>query len=350
LSLPLKDVSRGKILERTAAALGFGFDLEIIGGAKPLYWYFIIRAASRGAAFVFSRDRRRLVFQVPLLMAFAWAGVSGLVLAGILMALGGVLAPLLKEFFPVRAYGSVGERLRPWKLCILFAFLALLFYGLVCFAWGLPVLPAVTGLVLFLCIEVLSIFWERRRRVNAGHIWFMPLSILPGRQALPPFSKAAGVFAAGALLAMALPFFMPALVPPGNGAAENYLTYIPSIDEYRRHMEFQVSFSFMPLGSRDGTDEYRHYLLGDDGLIIEGGGEWETPAGDFPPFPLEKLFLFLLDYNNGVVQDTSQGLNLKDMVLVALLIALCVPGGFHAGTGIGKKKKPTLLRDRRIAA
>jgi hypothetical protein len=188
----------------------------------------------------------------------------------------------------------------------------------------------------------------------------VPLRILPGFHALPPYKDAAAVFAAGALLAAVLPLFLPAFALPKTGAAASYLRYLPSVEEYGRHMGFQASFSFMPLGRDTEKGEYRHYVLGDDGLVAGGNGA--EPQGaispgeaslEFPPFPLEKLALFLLDYNNSV--DTGSARDsvsqLKDMVSVVLLmIIIWIPNWFRPGREGGKKKKAALPRDRRIAA
>lgn len=369
--IPLKDSSNRQRMERTAAAAlgdlpGSGpFSLEILGTAKPVYWYFIIMAAVLAAAVALSGDRRRLVFQIPLLAAFAWSGAAGFVLAGTLTALRNLLGPPLKEFFPVRSYGSLGERLKPWKACLIFALFFPVFFAALCLVADVPPVPAAAGFLLFLPVEILTVADDAGRQKKAGHIRFIPVRILPGSYGLPPYKGAAAAFAAGAGFAVLFPLMLPAFALPRKDAAGEYLRYLPSAEDYREHMEFEASFSFTPLGSAAGKAEYRHYFLGDDGLIAGSAEQSGTIAGEFPPFPLEKLSLFLLNYYQddftdapgGAVQNIGRGFQFfqlkditKDIILVALMIIICIPNNFHAGTGNGKRKKTALLRLRRIAA
>jgi hypothetical protein len=128
--------------------------------------------------------------------------------------------------------------------------------------------------------------------------------------------------------------------------------YILSREEYEEHMAFETSFSFMSLGTENAGNSYQEgyfrYRLGDDGLI-DGLKEQSYLAGEsIPPFPLEKLMDFLLEYNNnpGGVPPAQ----LKDWIFLVLILTICVPGRLGTGSGYGKKKKTAFLRDRQIAA
>jgi hypothetical protein len=358
--VPLENTAyRGKIERAFAVVLeGVPFDLDILGNPRPFFRYFLICASAVLGAFCLSREKRRFIPQLPVLLAFGWCGVTGITLAGILVGLRGVVREALKEFFPLRLYGALGERLKPYRSCFILAGLFIFLFGFLCRLGEAPALPAAAGLLCFLLLDFAALGVQRRRWKHAPHIRFFPVPLLPAPVKIPGFRLPVAAFAAGAALAI----FIPSLFSFGeknsgfilgrktSAAADS--RYILSQEDYERHMAFEASFSFTPLGvEKSGNspqEEYVRYHLSDDGLI---GGYGEQPylAGrDIPPFPLERLMEFLVQYNNN--SGGASPVQLKDWISVTLILIICVPGRLRAGSSNGKKKKTAFLRTRRIAA
>jgi hypothetical protein len=188
-------------------------------------------------------------------------------------------------------------------------------------------------------------------RKNAAHILFTPLRIFPGPAAPPGFQPCAAGFAITAFLVLAARFFFPFFPYPDDRGGHTYSGYLLSPADYEQHLAFQASFSYTPLrknGERAGNEGYFHYTLGEDGLISRTDKQGVPDESVVPPFPLEKLMEFLIQYT------TSTGdrppVQVKDWILLMVLVLSCFPNSFRLTGRNGKKKKIALLRERRIAA
>lgn len=351
--IPLKDTGNpGKIEKNAAAALGdIPFYLDIPRNTDPIGMYVLAAAVSSLAALFLSREKARFALQIPVLLAFAWAGTGGIILAGILTGLGELLREPLGEFFPFRAYGTIGDKFKTfranWILAVFYTFL----FFLLCIPAGIPRVPAAAGFVCFLAQGILFPGIQKMERKNAAHILFTPLRIFPGPAAPPGFQPCAAVFAAAAFLVLSARFFFPSFPYPEGKGRGAYSGYLLSFEDYEQHLAFQASFSYIPLrknGEKAGNEGYFRYTLGEDGLI-SGTDKQSVPDGSvIPPFPLEKLMEFLVQYTTGT-GDTPP-VQEKDWILLILLVLSCFPNRFRLGGRNGKKKKAALLRERRIAA
>jgi hypothetical protein len=94
---------------------------------------------------------------------------------------------------------------------------------------------------------------------------------------------------------------------------------------YRKHVEFQRTFSLMPLGATPfpASQSYLRYSLAEDGLI-DGGSSVETGAfSEIPPFPLEGLIDFLTNYtytDSGFVPPYG-----GEFICLLIVLGLCIP-------------------------
>jgi hypothetical protein len=139
-------------------------------------------------------------------------------------------------------------------------------------------------------------------------------------------------------------------------------------EEYYRHIAYQSSFSYRPLGLEHEyvaggqaikQEEYLRYYLGEDGLIsgsteyFEGG----VAFPDFPAFPLEKLMGFLVQYYQGDIPEgfaeptgTSSG-RFWEWIPAAVIVLFCVADMIKPGI-LEKlyKRKFSIFGDKRITA
>jgi hypothetical protein len=162
--------------------------------------------------------------------------------------------------------------------------------------------------------------------------------MLPGRVKTVPLFPLGAVFAPAVLLSLLAPLFFSSLSYPREAPPVSDPGFLISPADYEEHLAFERGFSRRPLGSGSRAGGYFRYYLGDDGLIA---GETEEPFGEeeeIPPFPLENLMEFLLQYNNKAGETApAQG---KEPVLALLFLAAWIPAFFL------KSKKPSYFYGR----
>ena|GEM_PF-1466012 len=371
------------------------YNLEFLARDRPFFPYFAFLAIASLAALCFSRSRRLFVFQVPVLLAFGWAASSGFLLAAILAGIWELLREPLGELSAAslrqdkrngpRLFNYAGsdlknirERLRPFQinliLVVVFTLFFLIFSALVEFSFFL----SVAGFLTFFLVRYLAQRSETERAQKRRHILFTPVPLLPLRLrtfSLFPFLLP---FALGAMLVMLAPLLPPLALPvlrPFSSGLQNLPAFSPSspinvifdpqyfvsTEEYQSHISFQRSFSLRPLdepmdpaGEAIYHEGFLRYYLGEDGLIA-GGSEigWpraeRSPAYEGPPFPLEKLMEFLINYDRpGVSVGPYSLLNFKEWISILMIFAVCMLDFFRPRVRYGKKLPG--IRDERIAA
>ncbi|GHU65761.1 hypothetical protein FACS189447_05290 [Spirochaetia bacterium] len=351
--VPLEDTGNQRSLEKTfSRVLGdIPFSLEILGNPRPLLIYFVMMGAACIAALFLSREKWLFVLNIPVFLAFSWAGVPGLILAGVLAGLRGLLREALGELFSVRSYGTLKERLLPYRINFFAAFFFLIFFGILIRINALPLIPSLAGPGSLFVLGLIARSDQKRRRSNAPHIRFMPVPIILKSAKLPVFQPSMMAFEAAAIIALAFPIFYSGPYSgsaKGEGVGDFSNLVLP--EDYAEHMAFQTAFSLLPL-DRKGGGEYFRYSLGEDGLIANTEAALpinQIATQEIPPYPLEKLTDFLLYSENKVIP--APGTQLKDWISVFLIMIVSFPIRFSKENQEGKKKKPDLLRDRRIAA
>jgi len=141
--------------------------------------------------------------------------------------------------------------------------------------------------------------------------------------------------------------------------------YLVSADDYFRHVSFQSSFSYRSLDMNFdlnvprpdamevlAAEDYLRYYLGEDGLI-EGGIQYSAvQEKEFPPFPLEKLMEFLVNYNKPAGNDFGNVKKeiSKEWISTAIVLAFCMLDFLRPGVRGKKIKKAPVFGDKRIAA
>jgi hypothetical protein len=150
--------------------------------------------------------------------------------------------------------------------------------------------------------------------------------MLPGRVKTVPLFPVAAVFGPAVLLSLLAPRFFPSLSYPKEAPAVSDPRFLISPADYEAHIAFQRAFSRRPLGSDSPEDGYFKYYLGEDGLIAGVEHERHEGGEETPPFPLENLMEFLLQYNNRAAKAVPvQG---KEWISAVLFAAALVPAFF----------------------
>ncbi|MDR0472085.1 MAG: hypothetical protein LBH43_00175 [Treponema sp.] len=362
--LPIAN-SRYKNLEHALDNLSY--ELTLLGNRKNHIPDLVIGAASLFTAFILGREKRRFAFQLPLLLAFVWpgsyGGPSGLVLAGILTGIRGILRDLWAEFF-LRSKPGLNlslERLKPYRLHFIFAFFLAVFYGLICAFGTIPILPAVSGFFLFFLLEFFVLKAERDRmpRIRFAAVW-----MLPQKAKVPSFRQPMIPFAAASLAFFLVPFFSPGISSVKGEVVFAIDDYVSPAD-YEKHLAFQLSFSQTPLAYGGGP--ILDYYIDEDGLIAAGPGyssagylsngyssglySTQGPFSDgiekTPPFPLENFRDFLVEYTEGVKKVPVIPI---EWISVVLLTLICLSGIYRYWNEYSGKKKEAFIFDRRAAA
>ena len=337
-----------QIERRLAAAMGtIPFSLDILGSSRPMLLWFIFQLLALIIALAISRDRIRFTLQIPIILAFAWEGLPGLAMAGILAGLWELLREPLDELLTPKPYGSFKERLGPYRFSFFWAiFFVLLFFTLF-IIWNIHPIPVFFGFFSFFLLEFLS--FKKTKRKKSRNLYFSPVLIITSPKRPYAFRFPILVFALCSLSALLFFLFFPWFSPELIGNSPVNIDNFPLASEYEEYMAFQASFSLVPLFPNQGEHlyaEYLQYILGEDGLIAETA--LSLSAWEIPPFPLEKLTCFLLDYNNKTL-DAPQPIILKDWIIVSLILIFCIPFTQKAKKRHSKNKTP-LIRDPRIAA
>jgi hypothetical protein len=409
--LHLDDISRSsvaKLEQQLIPILGdIPFSFTVLGtGAqrRPVFRYFILLAVACTGVLLLSRSRRLFVFVLPVLLAFGWSGFSSLVLTAILIGIWEMLREPLRELFAVRYYkrgwwypdyagpglSGLFERLRPFRINCLFAFIFLGFFVVFSNADSYSPIPIIAGLLCFFFLYFLSLcaeaIWVQKNR----HIQFTPVLLFPLR--VKTFSLFPLLFSFGivSVLALFLPLSSPDFYPSLQRELIVDSRYFISSEEYYRHIVFQSTFSFRPLDQdwdiyaavgdlTRGTfnqEGFLRYYLGEDGLIAGSTsyvpGEFlvenlrsKAPQADYMPFPLEKLMDFLIHYDmiGEVVNEPSNvslfdSLKTREWFSVVFILLICMLNLLKPGMGpriqslvrVKAKKELPVLRDKRIAA
>jgi hypothetical protein len=281
---------------------------------------------------------------VPIILSFAWGELSGLLLSCTLIGLWELLREPLQELFSHKPYGSVLHRLKPYKFYFLWAFLLIILYWFIILMGTIHPVPAWVGFFCFAIIEIVS--FAEVKKTSQKRSLFAPIIILPVvKKRVFCFSMAA--FACAVLAAVVFRIFSPGSFFQADNKRADYTLYLPTASEYEAHMAYQSSFSYLPLGININAGEYVSYHLGEDGLIAGTGKAGIIAGWEIPPFPLEKLTEFLLDYSNRPEGSSPVS---KELISMVLILLACIPLRQKAGDGRSKTIKDSVVRYKRIAA
>ena len=360
-----------KLKKQLAPLLGdLRFSLALLGQKRnPLLHLALLAAACAGVLYL-SRSRRLFIFGLPVLLAFYRIGFSSFVLAAIMTGIWELLREPLGELSAVRyharpfdyvgsGFNGLLKRLKPFRLNLFLILVFAVFFVLVSIVAALPPFPLAAGCLSFFFLYKLALWTEARRIRENRHIPFTPVLMLPLRVRTFSLVPLLLPFAAVSLLAL----FLSMLFPAFSGSIEKDQVIDPasfvSLEDYERHVGFQNSFSYRPVGQEPGMgmykdDEYLRYYLGEDGLIAGSTDDSAKGEGDIPPFPLEKLMDFLVNYyKSGAERDPLPGtslINIKEWISVLILFSCCLLDLLQGGLRGNRRKKLPVFDDRRIAA
>ena len=402
--IPLEDTffsGTAKLKKQVASLLGdIPFTLTILEQKRPIFRYLALLAAALAFSLYLSRSPRFFVFEFPVLLAFSPGGSFGFVLAAILCGIWELLREPLGELLAARRYdrgaiiyagpGFAGlrERLRPFRMNCFLSLLFFVFFIAVSVAGSFSPFPLIGACLSFFLLYFLAFRVEAERIQKSRHIPFVPVPLLPFRARTFFLFPLLLPFVAASALVLFLPRAFPeiSLLRGKDPLVEPQ--YLVSSGDYYRHIAFQQSFSYRTLdqdlkelrGPGSGAlnqEGYLQYYLGDDGLIggsmaYAGGGvprvvvpQGVVPGNAVPPFPLEKLMEFLLNYGRvGAAGDSKKtsdtvshifavsGISYvpKEWISVAIVFAVSVLNFLRPGVRSRKKKKVPVFRDKRIAA
>ena len=401
--LPLKSLSgirMAALKKQLSSLLGeTPFTLGILGRNIPVLWYFALLAAACVFVLYFSPSRRLFVFELPVLLAFGWGGASAFFLGAVLSGIWELLREPMGEISASRRYGrlpiyagagfrGLWERLKPFRLNCFLVLLFLVFLVLFSFFGDLSPLPLVVGCVCFFLLYFLAFRIEAERIRKNRHILFTPVPLFPFKVRTFSLFPVLLPFGAGAALAVFLPAFLPAFSSTrGQDPALVDTRYLVSAEDYYRHVNFERSFSYRSLNENQDLsflqvpdegaferEEYLRYNLGADGLIGKGesyppedreelvpaeGPRTEGRWTGGPPFPLEKLMNFLVNYSkpagsgSGDIrepQNAAAAVKSWELIGVVIIFAACILDLLPPGIRGKKMKKVPIFRDKRIAA
>jgi hypothetical protein len=319
-----------------------------MGQRRSFFWYFALLGVACVFALLFSPNKRLFVFQLPLLLAFGWSGSSAFVLAAVLAGIWELLREPMGELSADRRYERPGyaggglkgllERLKPFRVnCLLILFFAA-FFAIFSLAAGLSPIPAAAVLLSFGLLYFLAFRAESERIRKSRHVPFTPVPLLPFKVKTFSLFPLLLPFGAASALALFLSIALPNAAPSREEQAP--VDFLVSSDDYYRHLDFQRTFSYRPLGQQAlNQDSFLRYYLGEDGLIA---GSTNPSIGSWmaAPFPLEKLMDFLLNYSNapgrGFGVSWASLSILKELIAVAIIFAALIldllPSAIRPGT------------------
>jgi len=363
----------GKLKKQLAHLFGaMQFSLSLLGKEGYSFPGFVLLAAACAGALFFSRSRRLFIFQLPVLLAFHGIGFSSFILAALFTGIWELLREPLRELSAVRYhnrpfdYAGKGingmlNRLMPYSLNLILVLVFIVLLALICIGAELPPVPLAPACLSFILVHKLAFWTEAWRMRNNRHAPFTPVLILPLRVRTFSLFPLLLPFGAVYILALLLPLFPPGFKNSGEGNTLIDPGSFISLEDYGRHINFQNSFSYRPVGRTPGLgllgeEEYLRYYLGEDGLI---GGSTDNSGVEeinIPSFPLEKLMYFLVDYykpGTGGVRNPLPGsslLNIKEWISVGMIFIGCFLDLLQGGSRSKKRKKIPVFGDRRIAA
>jgi hypothetical protein len=318
--------------------------LDFLFPGRNIFLWFVFQFIGLITALLRSRDKILFIPAVPVILSFAWGALSGLIMSCMLIGLWELLYRPLGELFSYKPFGSLKHRLKPYRASIFLAFFYTGLYGFLIAMVKIPIIPAWTGFFCFVLIEIL-VFAEAKK-IKQKNDFFTPIKILPPVQKKQAFCVSMAAFAFVVLLAAIFsPVFSGLFFRP-NTNGDEYTVNLPSALEYQEHMVYQSVFSYLPLGAE--TKEYVSYYLGEDGLIAGAGSTGLIMGWEIPPFPLERLTEFLIDYRGR--PETMAPPDSKDWISMAIIVLACIPLGQRAGKRSGRIMKKPIARYTRIAA
>ena len=361
--LPLDDISgirTGQLIGQLDNILGvipFGFAFLGERRSSDLYYiiFFVLYITACIFTFFLTRAKRLFAYQLPVLLAFSFCGSPAFILAAGLSGIWELLREPLGELQAARRYqrwtldydgfGIKGlfERLLPFRLNIFLSFLLLISLFIYSVFGDFPFFPALIGMGFFFFSYFLALKAGEMRAQRNMHTPFTPVLLFPVKiktfSAFPfllPFSSVCILFFALILPILPLPENDKFVNNGLPGELHFDLAHIVNAENYYRHLAFQRSFSYRPLGPGWDDDEgFLSYSLGEDGLIFDSGSYLEE-AAEFPPFPLETLMGFLIHYNeNGLYESLNlssgitKALDLKEWIFLALIFSICLIDIIH---------------------
>ena len=374
-----------KLKKQIASALGdMPFSLTILGQRNFGFLFFIIFALSCGGALYLSNSRRLFIYIVPVLLAvglavglaiglaFGRGALSAFVLTALLAGLWELLREPSGELSVASNYAGSGirgglERLKPFRLNLILAFLFIVFYTVYSVTQGLFPIPAALGLFGFFLFYFLAFRAKAKRIKKTNHILFIPVLLPPYKVRTFSLVPLLLPFGAGALLMLFLPVFLQATRAgySHSGDKDNIvdIRYLVNDGDYDKHISYQNSFSYRSLNDMPGEldsgvlmqENYLQYYLGKDGLIA-GSSDYSGGGFENCPFPLEKLMDFLVNYYetkapvHGYGAPDHAPVGQKELLSVAVIMAVCLLDFIRPRPGNRKKKKENEYVDKRIAA
>jgi len=365
------------LAESTAASLnnrleaifyGIPFSVSRWEQEPPFLLYFTLFTLGCVFTFIFSRSKRLFFYQLPVLLAMGWGGFSTAILAALLCGIWELLREPLRElltssrnegsalYYAGTGFAGLLERLKPFRKNLFFSFLFLCFIVIFFAFVSFPFLPVITACLFFFFLNFMAFQVEKEKLRESSRVPFIPVLFFPVRTrtfSLFPFLLP---FASISLFALSLPLLFPGFSPHHESGVLINPAYFVSAEDHYRHFAFQRSFPYRslnyPAASSLFYPFYTHgdlrYYLGSDGLIA-GRFTPIRPFVELPPFPLEKLIEFLLDYDNRpAARAVGNTMNTVDWISVLIIFTVCAMD-IARPRGLPKKKIP-VFRDKRIAA
>jgi hypothetical protein len=297
------------------------------------------------------------LFLLPLWVLLCREGSAGFVLSAILAILFRLLRDPVLELFISRHYRSSRSFLRDfrgrWLLSLIFI-AAYMVIGIFC---SLSPLTLLLGLSVFVVLGAQVLRTKLVLGLKRGHIRFVPIRI-SGSSRIPV--PAPWFVLPFALASLGFLFFSLSQNPGAMQAELAGWEGLPLLNaaDYAEHIQFQRSFSYLPLGDEDKPNRpYHGYILDSDGLIAGFTDDVGTvfAAGNrtggmdderLPPFPLTELMVFLEAYPHTEISDLSP----RELFPLALILVLFIPlflNGWHRHR---KNGKLSIYIDKQIAA
>ncbi|MDR2746980.1 MAG: hypothetical protein LBB77_05980 [Treponema sp.] len=342
------------------------------------------------------RERRRLLFLVPLTLPLSLWGAPGFACTALSLFLGTLLADPLTEYW-LRFLGRArpGPRTGPYRFRLFYSLPLVLFLVLIPWIGGMPPLWVFLNFLGLSLCYFCSLGLEIRRKFSPfpvrdrgkgpslyGSCRFVPLPILPLRLSANPLPSVKGSKGEASVKSrlgsqafpfpgrknrgngFALPFALASCLAAFSGSLGGFSFFPPppasadwaplvGEEDYRAHVLFQAGFAYRPLQSGDGAAGYFRYTLGEDGLVAE-----TLPVSfeesEIPLFPLAGLSSYLAAWDSGepggirgIEFSLWPAIPLADLVSPFLAFLLVLPT--IAGRGRGWKRVPAYY-DKRIAA
>ena len=360
------------------------FTLVVLGQKQSNFLHLFLLFPACTMALFFSQSRRLFIFQFPLLLVLGYFGFFSFLLAALLAGIWELLREPLGEIFAAARYErrkndyagagfkGIRERLKPYRINLLFAFIFAMLFIIFSLFGVFPLLLLPVVLVSFFFLYFVSLKTEGARVRKNSHMLFTPVLLLPQKAKTFSFFPFLLPYGFVSILALFLSLVLPGLgfntVNSSPAAAHIAPEYLISREEYSRHLAFQQSFSYSSLNQDSqgqkalNQKEYLRYHLGKDGLIEASASsafaaDEELKLEPELTFPLEKLMDFLINYNKLALGESVDRKKLfgsqmaaghKEWISVAVLLAICLLD--FIGPIVVLKKKTPAIGAKRIPA